>query len=260
MNHTVKEKLAKSLTAESVELLPYLPYILQDLWELGGTPDIITQLIKRHLDYNKNTRFLELACGKGAICVKVAKELGVKMEGVDIMPEFINYAQKKAAQYGVEDLCKFTIGEVNETVKLWRDYDAVIFSASGNILGTPQQTLAKLKKVIKKDGFIILDESYLLDGNCASIKYQNYQYLPYEKWQNLFLTNGLKEVEKVVSSDDDVTDIADRDYLNMEKRVNELIARYPENKEMFLGYLHSQANEVDDMLNALENVVWLLKA
>jgi len=31
----VKEKLAKSLTAETTELIPYLPYLLQDLWELG---------------------------------------------------------------------------------------------------------------------------------------------------------------------------------------------------------------------------------
>jgi len=35
---TVEEKLAKSLTAESVELIPYLPYLLQDLWELGSSP------------------------------------------------------------------------------------------------------------------------------------------------------------------------------------------------------------------------------
>jgi hypothetical protein len=35
---TVEEKLAKSLTAESTELIPYLPYLLQDLWELRLIP------------------------------------------------------------------------------------------------------------------------------------------------------------------------------------------------------------------------------
>ena len=31
---STEKKLAQSLTAESVELIPYLPYLLQDLWEL----------------------------------------------------------------------------------------------------------------------------------------------------------------------------------------------------------------------------------
>lgn len=43
----VEEKLAKSLTAESTELIPYLPYLLQDLWELGSSPkDIIEKRCK----------------------------------------------------------------------------------------------------------------------------------------------------------------------------------------------------------------------
>ena len=31
----IEEKLARSLTADSTQLIPYLPYLLQDLWELG---------------------------------------------------------------------------------------------------------------------------------------------------------------------------------------------------------------------------------
>lgn len=33
----VDEKLAKLLTADTTELIPYLPYLLQDLWELGSS-------------------------------------------------------------------------------------------------------------------------------------------------------------------------------------------------------------------------------
>ena len=50
---TVEEKLAKSLTAGSVELIPYLPYLLQDLWELGSSPkdmlEMITDTVRREL-------------------------------------------------------------------------------------------------------------------------------------------------------------------------------------------------------------------
>ena len=34
MNDTVKEKLAESLTSDTTDILPYLPYLLQDFWEL----------------------------------------------------------------------------------------------------------------------------------------------------------------------------------------------------------------------------------
>jgi hypothetical protein len=32
----VEEKLARSLTGESTAIIPYLPYLFQDLWELGA--------------------------------------------------------------------------------------------------------------------------------------------------------------------------------------------------------------------------------
>ncbi|MGE5494631.1 MAG: hypothetical protein ACM3S4_04950 [Burkholderiales bacterium] len=45
MKSDMREKVAKSLTAESTALLPYLPYLLQDLWELGSSPDEIVSAI-----------------------------------------------------------------------------------------------------------------------------------------------------------------------------------------------------------------------
>ena len=62
----VEEKLAKSLTAESVELIPYLPYLLQDLWELGSSPKDMVHLISKNIITSEKTKVLDLACGKGA--------------------------------------------------------------------------------------------------------------------------------------------------------------------------------------------------
>jgi hypothetical protein len=42
---TVDDKLARSLTAESIELIPYLPHLLQDLWELGSSPKDMLEMI-----------------------------------------------------------------------------------------------------------------------------------------------------------------------------------------------------------------------
>ena len=62
----VEEKLAKSSTAESVELIPYLPYLLQDLWELGSSPKDMVHLISKNIIISEKTKVLDLACGKGA--------------------------------------------------------------------------------------------------------------------------------------------------------------------------------------------------
>jgi len=49
----VEEKLAKSLTGETTELIPYLPYLLQDLWELGSDPKEIIGLIRKKRETGK---------------------------------------------------------------------------------------------------------------------------------------------------------------------------------------------------------------
>jgi len=38
-----EEKLARSLSWESTDLLPFMPYLLQDFWELGSDPDVMAE-------------------------------------------------------------------------------------------------------------------------------------------------------------------------------------------------------------------------
>ena len=93
----VEEKLAKSLSAEgSVELIPYLPYLLQDLWELGSSPEDMIEIVREHIMISDSTRVLDLACGKGAVSIRMAIELGVLVKGIDIIPEFVEYARQKS--------------------------------------------------------------------------------------------------------------------------------------------------------------------
>ena len=119
----VEEKLAKSLTAESVELIPYLPYLLQDLWELGSSPKDMVHLISKNIIISEKTKVLDLACGKGAVSIKLAKELGCQVKGIDIMKDFIENAKKKAREFKVETLCEFIVGDINQYVEVEKGYD-----------------------------------------------------------------------------------------------------------------------------------------
>ncbi|MCL1918611.1 MAG: hypothetical protein FWG14_09910 [Peptococcaceae bacterium] len=83
LSRETEEKLVCSLSWETTELLPFLPYLLQDFWELGSDPNVMVDLLKKHVNISSKTRILDLACGKGAVAVKVAQKLRVKVKGIE---------------------------------------------------------------------------------------------------------------------------------------------------------------------------------
>ncbi len=257
MKQEIEEKLARSLTAETTGLIPFLPYLLQDLWELGSNPGEITRLLKEHLSALQHTKILDLACGKGAVSIKIANELGVSVYGFDLITEFIDYAGQKAKEYAVESLCHFAVGDINEVVNNESGYDCVIFGAVGNVLGNPQETLEKLMKTIKYNGFIIIDDAYVPDELANNeVKYKNYEYLTREQWINLFKKLGLGLVEEAIADDDYDFDSDNR---AIAMRADELTVSYPEKQELFDGYVQSQLNESDDLTDNIVGVTWMLQ-
>lgn len=258
MDRETREKLACSLTARSVELVPFLPYLLQDLWTLGSSPAMMTRLIAGHFPPREGAKALDLACGKGAVSVAIAQKLGISVHGFDLTAEFIEYARGKAEALGVSALCHFTVGDVNDVVERENGYDIAIFGAAGNILGTPAQTLRKLARTVAPGGYILIDESYLPDGadGAGQIRYQNYEYLRRGQWLQLFQENGLRLVEEMM--DDEPYDF-DADNAAIAKRAAELSAKHPELHELFDGYVRSQLDECEDLENELISVTWMLQ-
>lgn len=262
MTPKTKDNLACSLTAETTELLPFLPYLLQDFWELGSDPEVMRDLIQKHVDLSPNTKVLDLACGKGAVSINIAESLKVKIKGIDILPEFIEYAVKKAKEHGVADLCEFIVNDINEAVKTEKDYDIVIFGASGIVLGEPSEMLRKLKSVIKPDGYILIDEGFLPDNvKQSDIKCNSYEFLTEKQWAALFKEAGLEVIETASDKSSELPASGDRDagMAFITARANELIAKHPDKKNIFEGYVRGQQNEYDDLENTLICVTWILR-
>jgi len=260
MKKDTQEKLAASLTAKTTELLPFLPYLLQDFWELGSDPGVIAGLIEKHAGVSEDTKVLDLACGKGAVSVKVAQKLRVRVKGVDIIPAFTEFAAQKAMEYGVGDLCDFMVGDINDAVKTEKNYDIVILGAVGDVLGRPAQTLNSLGATIKQGGYILIDECYLPDeGDQQNVLYDNYQFLTKAQWDHLFRESGLELTEAVTdfSSCENLDSVSGMAAITA--RANELIQKHPDKKDMFEGYIRSQQDEYDDIDNNLVPVVWILK-
>ncbi|HEY8343607.1 MAG TPA: class I SAM-dependent methyltransferase [Bacillota bacterium] len=248
----VEEKLAKSLTAETTELIPYLPYLLQDLWELGSSPRDMLEMIRKHLSVSRQTKILDLACGKGAVSVHLAKALGCMVKGIDLIPEFIAFAKEKAEEYEVDGLCQFMVGEINESIKMERDYDLVILGAVGDVLGTPEETIRKLKQTIKPEGYILLDDAYgkqeVEDG-----------YYSREEWLLIFEKTGVRLLAEKIVAEDELIDLNHEQQGFIIKRANELKKQYPDKAGLFEGYIQSQQAECELLENDILGVTMLLQ-
>lgn len=259
-NNQVEQKLAGSLTAETTELLPYLPYLLQDIWELGSSPQDMLSLIKNNIAIGSKIQIIDLGCGKGAVSISLSKELGVRTKGIDLLPDFIKSAKEKAEEHGVNQLCTFVVGDINESVKAECEYDIAILGAVGDVLGTPVETLNKLKSVVCKRGYILLDEAYLV-GAQDDVRYQNYEYLTLMQWKQIFLELGLELIANLTGDDlaegDSVNDLNNQ---MIRKRAIELTEKYPDKKELFEGYVRSQEMECEDLDDVVIGVTWLLRS
>ena len=248
----IEEKLAKSLTAESVDLIPYLPALLQDLWELGSSPEDIIALASKHISMTDETKVLDLACGKGAVSIKVAKAFGCSVKGIDYLEDFVLYANRKAKEFDVSDLCVFQTGDINEAVQHEKDYDIVILGAVGDVLGSPQDTLAKLKNTIKKGGFIFIDDAYAKaddDVRCPTRA----------QWLKLIAAAGLKMIDDVRIEDDALTALNTEQQQYIRMRAHELKCKYPDKAALFDGYIKSQQAECDELEQEMTGVTMLLQ-
>lgn len=249
---TTEETLARSLTAESTMLIMHLPYLLQDLWELGSDPAEIETMLRAHADMTPKSKILDLACGKGAVSVRLAKAFGCKVKGVDLLDDFVRVARDKAAENKVKRLCVFECADVNDAVMREKGYDVVVFGAAGDVLGTPQQMLANLKKVLKKGGYAVLDDAY------ATTPETDYKTLL--EWHAEFEQAGFDIVEQTLVDLDRLAAINTENQLYITKRADELKRAFPEKANLFQGYVDSQQAECDDLAGALQGVTWLLKA
>lgn len=235
------------MDGSDVQLFPFLPYILQDIWEIGADPEVIIKLISKHFRNVAGLRVLDLGCGKGAVSVKVAQKLGCTCHGIDAIPEFVAFAQQKATEFKVNHLCKFETGDIRQKVRELTGYDVVILGAIGPVFGDHFTTLTTLKKCINENGIFIIDDGYIDDES-------NYSHPLMFKKSTIILQikkAGMKLVENDIFDTNDIKESDDFIFDKLKSRCFELIEKHPDKQTLFLDYIKNQEIEND----VLENMV-----
>lgn len=241
---TVEESVViTAMDGGDAALFEFLPYLLQDSWELGSDPEKIIRVLKSVSGEYSGKRILDLGCGKGVVSILLAKELGCTCHGIDAVPGFISYAEEKAKEYEVVGLCKFEVGDIRTCLQYLPKYDVVILGAIGPVLGTPYEAMMQLKDHLTSGGMILFDDGYIEDGS-------SYQHDLVSRKSDLFRQikdAGMEIVAEYPEGLDASAGEADSITLNLIARCKELMEQYPEKKKLSEDYIKKQEAEIDAM-------------
>jgi len=162
MDLDLDESVAQAMETD-VRLLPFLPELLRDLWELGTSADQIVTALES-VGVEPDSTVIDLACGKGAVAVALAERLSVRVEGVDGFPPFLQAARSLAVERGVGDRCRFERGDIRKLLGQEGQYDVALLLSVGPVSGDHERTIAGLRRQVRRGGYFVIEDGFLADG------------------------------------------------------------------------------------------------
>ncbi len=116
------------------------------------------EIIDLDKELDKTKRILDVGCGYGRIAIPLAKK-GYYIEGIDITPDFIREAKKRARKEKLK--IKFKTGDMTCLPYPSKSFDTIIclWSAFSELISEKDQLTAikEMLRVIKKGGKVIID-------------------------------------------------------------------------------------------------------
>lgn len=102
---------------------------------------------------------LDVGCGVGATPVYLAKTIGCRVMGVDILPRMLDHARDLAEKNGVSNITKFKTADAQELPFPDNYFDTVITESVTAFPEDKQRAVNEYARVLKPGGFVGLNES-----------------------------------------------------------------------------------------------------
>lgn len=239
-------------------LLPFVPELLADLDELGSDAESIVRVLS-DLRLPPSTQVLDLGCGKGAVSIEIAVELGFRVLGIDLFAPFVAHCQEAAAKAGVSNLCEFRQGNIARLAGDLEPADVVVFAALGDVLGPLDESMRVLRQFTKTGGFLVVSDPYVRDGGSALFPgFENYgsrddTIARLTRWGDVVV----REVAESVG-DDEEDDGGDESRLIL-RRAQQLALRHPELKSVLLEFAEDQQRQNDYTNENLVDAIWVVQ-
>ena len=250
----INKNFLDSLDLLDKEMERHIPYVLQDLWELGSIPEYIYQLINDNVDSKRIGKILDLGCGKGAVLIYLAKRLEFQGLGIDIVTDFIESAKKHSIENSVNKRLDFVASDFLEFISQNKTYDIVIYGYDSGIFGDVFETITRLQNCISDSGYLILEIAFTPD-NKAKI-----EGIPTEKELLEQLDKSeLEIIDKIYWETDKIRTINNENNIYINKRIEELKKANPEQTKIFDRYMSNQIDECKLIENEMICSTWILK-
>ena len=196
-------------------------------------------------------RMLDLACGKGEMLARWSLKHGIFGIGVDISQVFLDAANARAKEVGVEQRITFTKDEAGKYLKETTETNFDIVSCIGatwigdGLLGTCEL----MKPLVKPDGLLLIGEPFWQEPPPAAayeaMGIKEDEFISLAGTLDRFESAGLELVEMVLANHDGWDRYeapqwqAVDDYLRAnptDPEVNELYAWMDKNRRAYLRY------------------------
>ncbi len=253
MENSNKEFL-DSLDLIDEEMEKFIPYSLQDLSELGSIPEYIYRLVERNTDSLSIKKIIDFGCGKGAVLLYLAERLNFQGTGIDIVPEFIEAADKVSAEKLFDNRLEFHTGNILEYIDKEDKYDLVLYGYDSEILGNVSETISRLIKCIDANGYCIMEIACTPEGK------PRLEGLPTEKellWQ--MRESPLQVVDKIYWDIDKIKSINNYNNECINNRISELKEQFPGSIDLFDRYMANQIEECKLIENDMICSTWILR-
>jgi ubiquinone/menaquinone biosynthesis C-methylase UbiE len=251
------QDIAQSLETKP-ELLPYIPELVADIWALGSSPDRIYNLLQPLSFSGKHPKLLDLGCGKGAISITLAKKLNFRVIGVDAFKPFLQEAEREAVRNQVSHRCQFIHDDMRNYIQEAKEFDVVIYASIGNVLGNFQELTTKLRRMVHKSGYIVIEDGFLKGSD--RIDREGYSfYVSNKSTIDQLTSHGDVLVQEIIIDEKETRELNQKYFDLISERGKSLIKRYPELTDAIEWYLKNQKEECEILDRYITGAIWLLR-
>jgi arsenite methyltransferase len=140
----VKACCARTYQADVVAL------ILGESYHPGGLD--LTRRLARSIGLRRGERVLDVASGPGTTAFLLAEEFGVAVEGVDLGDQAVARANAKAAERGIDDRVRFTVGDAERLPLDDASVDAVVCECAFCTFPDTPTAAAEIARTLRPGG------------------------------------------------------------------------------------------------------------
>jgi len=255
MTLNLDESVAQAMEAD-VRLLPLLPELLSDLWELGPSAEQVIAALES-VGVVPDSTVLDLACGKGAVAVALAERVGVRVKGIDAFQPFLQAARTLASERGLSHRCRFEQGDIRNLLGQEEQYDIVLLLSVGPVLGDYEQTIAGLRTLVRSGGYIVIEDGFLADG--VAQRPLAGGYAGHSETLRRLTTCGDVVALEVICPMEQARSVNRRNTDLIRKRASVVRASHPGYEQLIDEYVARQEREIQILATNVICAIWVLR-